>query len=186
MANNRIIYCNRIAESGRGQREPEIPNQHPFSSLDELAEEELERQAIPTSSDNRRSVISEQVASAVRLLDDDEREFIARFYHMGETYREISEKSGRQIYSLEAIHKRALKKLRRSLAGLIEREFGFKVSNRNRPCLVCDSGHRDEIDELIASRPPETTWRAVLRTIAQRYEIRIVSPQVLIGHQKYH
>lgn len=186
MRNNRIIFCNWIAESGRGEREPEKPDQNPFSSLDELAEEKLEQLAIPTGSDNRRTLICEQVASAVRLLDDDEREFIARFYHMGETYREISEKSGRQIYSLEAIHKRALKKLRRSLAGLVEREFGFAAPNRRRPCLVCDSGRRDEIDALIASRPPDATWRAVLRAIAQRYNIRIISPQVLIGHQKYH
>jgi hypothetical protein len=186
MRNNRIIFCNWIAESGRGQREPEQPNQGAFSSLDELAEEELERQAIPTGSDNRRKMICEQVASAVRLLDDDEREFVARFYHMGESYREISEKSGRQIYSLEAIHKRALKKLRRSLVGLVEREFGYAAPNRKRPCLVCDSGHRHEIDELIASRPPDATWRMVVRAIAQRYDIRIVTPQVLIGHQKYH
>jgi hypothetical protein len=104
---------------------------------------------------------------------------------MGETYQQIADKSGRRIHSLEALHKRALKKLRKILAPLVAREYGVKTKPFNS-CVLCCSPLRAEIDVLIAARPPEKTWRQVIRILEEKYRIIIITPQTIIGHQKYH
>jgi hypothetical protein len=138
----------------------------------------------------RQAYIGEQVALALRELTDDEREFVERFYYCGQSYREISEKSGRAVYKLEAVHKRAVRKLRRELTPLVKKLFKMNFepddSMSRATCPICSSSHRNEIDKLIADRDRRGTWGPVIKSLKEKFGLRIKTPQVLIGHEKYH
>ncbi|MCD6250412.1 MAG: sigma-70 family RNA polymerase sigma factor [candidate division Zixibacteria bacterium] len=170
MSSNRIVYQNWIADLGRdpGQR----PDPDPFVAKDPI---EIER----------REKICRAVAEALERLTDDEREFVERYYFMGRSYREISELSGRTPHRLEALHQRALKKLQKELTPLVKELYSLTPAT-NYDCPICASPDRNEIDRLIESRDPTSTWRPVMRQIREKYNIGIVTPQTLIGHEKYH
>lgn len=192
MSSNRIVYQNWIVELGRDpDRPPDIPgpdlDRSDFISLDELPEMSAARdKSNPAGSDFERvAAIREAVGCALEQLSDDEREFVERFYYIGQSYQRISQKSGRAIYKLEAIHKRAIKKLRKLLAPTVATMFGLTAGDNPR-CVVCNSEYRGEIDRLIASREPRATWRPVIQTIKKKYGLIITTPQTLIGHRKYH
>jgi len=163
MPSNRIVYRDWIVELGR---DPALP--------------------LPTEGANdHQAAVEEAVEKALEALSEDEREFIQRFYNMGQTYREISESTGRAIHRLEALHRRAAKRLRKELAPLVRQLYG--VEGEPAPeCLICSSGYRKEIDELIAAKKKSETWRSVIREIRKRYNLKITTPQILIGHEKYH
>ena len=110
---------------------------------------------------------------------------IIHFYYMGESYREISEKTGRAIYKLTALHNRSIKKLKNRLAVFVRERFGVKNKKIGK-CPVCDSEYRGEIDEIIANRDKKATWKPVIKLLKDRYGLVINTPQVLIGHTKYH
>jgi hypothetical protein len=196
MRKSRIVFCNKVVEAAGGEPSadiadsgaiaPEVGETDAFSSIDSVNIEELERLILPPDSGVRLIRMREHVRLAITELDENEQEFVARFYYMGETYRQMAEASGRKIYSLEALHRRALKKLRKALAEFVESEFGVALEKPRKPCVICDSAHRTQIDALIGARPPDATWRSVMRAIAVEYGIRVATPQMLIGHQKYH
>ncbi|MBI5265976.1 MAG: sigma-70 family RNA polymerase sigma factor [candidate division Zixibacteria bacterium] len=181
MRRNRIVFSNKVVNAAVTE-----DGASPIASIEAVTTAELERLILPPDCGARLERIREQVQLAIRGLDENEREFISRFYYMGETYRHMAEASGRKIYSLEALHRRALRKLRKALARFAEAEFGVTPEKPRRPCVVCDSPRRAEIETLINARPAEATWRSVMRAIAQEYGVRVATPQVLIGHQKYH
>lgn len=189
MQRNRIRYCNWLTEKIRAFRQLEDENIAgpiiDFSSLDDLDEETIEKLVVRRQGDERGDRICAEVQSAVGQFNEDEREFLARFYNMGETYQQIADKSGRRIHSLEALHKRAQKKLRKALAPLVAREYGVKTKPFDS-CVLCGSPFRVEIDALIAARPPHQTWRGVIRILKEQYRITVITPQTIIGHQKYH
>ncbi len=112
-------------------------------------------------------------------------EFIIRFYFMGQGYGEISEKSGRAVHKLEALHKRAIRKLKARLQTFVKKRYGLK-SRKGGVCALCESPHRAAINEIITKRSQLMTWRPVLKEINKQFGLNIKSPQVLIGHQKYH
>jgi len=196
MRRSRIVYCNKVVDAAGSEPSVDIADSGAgaagvgeiagISSINGADIEELERLILPPDSGVRLSQIRNRVQLAIRELDEDEREFIARFYYMGESYRQMAEASGRNVYSLEALHRRALRKLRKGLAAFVESEFGVAREKPRKPCVICDSGHRIAIDALIGARPPDATWRSVMRAIADEYGLRVVTPQMLIGHQKYH
>lgn len=181
MRRNRIVFCNKVVDAAVSE-----DSTYPVASIEAVALNELERLILSPDCGGRLPRIREQVQLAIRGLDEDEREFISRFYYMGETYRQMAQASGRKIYSLEALHRRALRKLRKALARFAEAEFGVTPEKPRKPCVVCDSPRRAEIEALLNARPAEATWRSVMRAIAQEYGVRVATPQVLIGHQKYH
>ncbi|MFH1687726.1 MAG: sigma-70 family RNA polymerase sigma factor [bacterium] len=135
--------------------------------------------------DERGRQIRQAVRESLKRLDDQEREFVVHFYFMGESYQSLSDRSGRAVHKLEAIHRRAIRKLRRHLAWLVDELFGLSIS-ASTPCPVCKSPHRPELDRLIAGRDRRQTWRPVLKELRLRFGMSIRSPQVLIGHEKYH
>ena len=157
MPSNRIIYLNWITEVGQA----------------------------PTETDCHSEDIREEVRSALELLNEEERELIVRFYFMGESYVQISEKSGRTAYKLAGIHKRAVKKLRSALAGFVRERFQID-SEAARDCPLCQSPDLEAIDNIIRDRDRTTTWKPVIRKIKKEFGITINSPQLLIGHEKYH
>ncbi len=163
MSDNRIIYQNWIVELGRDPDGPLL---------------------VGNTSTESRSIIH-AVRSALDRLTEEEEEFIVRFYFMGQTYRELCEETGREEYKLSSLHGRSIRKIRSLLTGFVNREFKLP-SPMNQNCLLCRSGRVDEINALIASRDKTATWRGVIRELKSRFGIEVKTPQLLIGHEKYH
>ncbi len=163
MSNNRIIYQNWIVDLGR---DPDLP-----VSL------------------NRASVSKNRIDNAVRAaldrLTDEEREFIIRFYFMGQTYQDLSEETGRAEHKLSSLHKNTVRKVRWLLEGFVTDKYGLKLGLAST-CPLCASKHAAEINELIANRDRTATWRGVIRHLKTRFGIVVRTPQLLIGHEKYH
>jgi hypothetical protein len=118
-------------------------------------------------------------------LDEQGREFITQFYFIGKTYREISEQSGHPIHKLEALHKRTLKKLKKELSSFVQDRFGIE-SRLDNKCPICRSSFLPQINRLITERNKTATWKPIIKTLRERYRLKITSPQVLVGHEKYH
>ncbi|MBD3401726.1 hypothetical protein GF420_02435 [candidate division GN15 bacterium] len=135
--------------------------------------------------DQSGSQIQQAVREALSRLPDQERELIERFHFMGQTYRELAALSGSTEYKLEATHKRAVRKLRRTLAPFVRRRFTLK-SEPAPDCPLCRSPERAAIDRLLSDHDPRQTWRPVLHTLRREFGIHIQAPQTIIGHKKYH
>ncbi len=189
MRRNRLLYCNWLAENRRSDKERLVETEPEpfidFESLESFDPDELDSLILRRQGDERAERIGVAVQAAVLQLTEDEREFLARFYHMGETYRQMSEKSGRSIHSLESLHRRAKRKLRKYLASFASGEFGV-ITRTGEACVICCSGHREEIDNLIADHLPQNTWRNELRIIKTEFGLTGVTPQTIIGHRNYH
>jgi len=167
MPGTRVIYQNWIVELGLDPLK--IKN---FFDIIETGSEKSEE-------------IDRQVRHAIESLSEDEMEFVIRFYFMGQGYNEISDKSGRVNHKLEALHKRAIRKLKNRLQPFVKKCFGIKIK-KGRACLICDSPQRLKIDRIILKKKPEETWSPVIKQIQEKFGLKIKSPQTLIGHQKYH
>lgn len=139
----------------------------------------------PEGIDNTDEEIGVAVRRAIETLTEQEKFFIIRYYFMGQGYAHMSRFSGRAKHRLAAIHQRALRKLRTCLAGLVCRRYGIETEIQS-DCVICQSPFRGEIDALIADRDQLRTWRPVIETLKSRYSLVIKSPQILIGHEKYH
>lgn len=188
----RIVYSNWIADIGYDpsqqidMSEISIP-EHLLVSLDEIGAAIIVGPigSRPTADKEQLELLQTTVRAALELLNEEEREFIIRFHFMGESYRHISERSSRAIYRLEALHKRAVRKLKNELAGFVANRFGVKQTIL-RPCKLCSSPHREQIDRIISNRDRRLTWRPVIRQLREKYDLRLKSPMLLIGHEKYH
>ena len=202
MGTNRLVFQNWIVELGIDPENKEALKEGLYGKGEIVSFEELKDNVAANGAGllrdenemlrraRRQAYIGEQVALALAKLTDDEKEFVERFYYCGQSYREISEKSGRAVYKLEAVHKRAVRKLRRYLTPLVRQLYKLDLEPGNaafpNACLICSSPHREEIDRLIADRDRRGTWRPVIKILKDKYGLRIKTPQVLIGHEKYH
>jgi len=171
MAGKRTIYQNWIVEIGH----------EPGVMPTDMTVEPVFAEGASEADDP----IAREVSAAIELLSAEEREFVIRFHFMGQGYKEISQLSGRAIYKLASIHKRAIKKLRLSLAGFVSARYGLKLK-RMTNCPICESTHRDQIEQVIATKTDESTWRPIIKALRERFDIVISTPQQLIGHTKYH
>ena len=167
MSRARIVYQDWIAQLGYDPGSPELWD---FNN---------------SNQDDNDNSINEAVRAALDRLDEEEKEFITRFYFMGEPYGEIAASSGRKPSRLEAMHKRAVKKLRKHLAEFVKDRFGIKKRDKI-DCPICNSKYRAVIDKLIAGRDKTKTWKVVMDRINDEYGLKFRSPQLLIGHEKYH
>ncbi|MFZ1682633.1 MAG: hypothetical protein WAU88_00750 [Candidatus Zixiibacteriota bacterium] len=129
--------------------------------------------------------LREQVGVAVAQLCYEQREFIERFYYAGESYFEIARGLHHAPRRLETVHRQALKRLRKILAPLVRSYYGI-TKDAATGCPICQSEHRETIDDLIGNRDRTRYWQPVMREIRDKYGIRIKSPMTLIGHEKYH
>ena len=188
MAKNRLIFQNWLVEIGY---DPKLGGPHKNDieqvSIDELFESGFDiTQDIPSSQQiNRSEIIQHAVKDALAKLDDDEREFIIRFHFMGEKYVEIAEKSERELYSLVSMHNMVIKKLKQYLKQFVKEQFSVEEP-KQATCLICNSPHKKEIDKLIIARDTKSTWKHIIQHVDKNYNIKIKSPQILIGHEKYH
>ncbi len=130
-----------------------------------------------------------QVVSAVRKaleqLESHEQDFIESYYFQGKTYREIAQLQNRRISRIEGLHRRSLAKLKKYLARFVKERFDIDAEI-GRDCIICYSPHKEKIDKLIKNKKKQETWKNIIKILKEKYQIQIKTPQVLIGHQKYH
>lgn len=142
-----------------------------------------------TRCDKTETIYNQKIIKAVRTavekLSPKEKEFIERYYFRGESYRDISICFNKKINRLENIHRRAITKLKRLLAGFVKDEFGIKVK-KTFVCPICLSPYRDDIDALIRRKKKSDTWKKIIKTVKTEFRTEIKTPQILISHQKYH
>ena len=167
MGSRRIVFQNWIVDLGRDPAEPWCPSS---GSQDDL---------------ERSKEIRKAVVEALNCLSSEERQVVENHHFDGLTFREISEESGRAMHSLVALHRRALRRLRRKLEPFAKRLYGVSYE-QDISCPICDSEFCAEIDEFIAAKDVRETWAGIMRILRQKYNIKIRTPQTLIGHEKYH
>jgi hypothetical protein len=166
MRKERIIYQDWIVTLGR---DPSIP-------CDGRAEK---------NSDDYNYDIITAVNRALEILNKDEASFIHAFYVEGMGYRKISEQSGRAMYKLEALHNRALKKLKTHLYQSLKGKVNIPEPKQIECCL-CSHPQLENINQLIMAKRKSETWKHVIKTLKDEYGVFIKTPQRLIGHLKYH
>lgn len=191
MAPHRVVYRTWLVEKTGQSRSAEPPD-HRNSAPEILSLDDHEASALSTDQLAHPDVgirdvnpIQLAVRKALNCLADDERQFIERFYFRGQEYRTISQRSGRTCHSLSALHDRALRRLRKELGPFVQECFGIQLQ-KQKPCLICQSPHLSEIDRLLAERDRSQPWSATIRTLRNEYGLIVKTPQILIGHQKYH
>ena len=189
MASSRIVYQNWIADLGHDpDRLRRISGRRPFPAPAGAEGENwlsTDSEGDDQKAGERTEMIRNLVGAAVEKLGENEREFVERYYFMGQSYAEIAGKSGRAIHRLEALHQRALRKLRRELSPSVAKLFG--IAQATAPvCPICCSPDRNAIERIIAERDPTATWRPVMTRIRKEFGLVITTPQTLIGHEKYH
>lgn len=131
----------------------------------------------------------EQVISAVRKalekLNPEEQDFIETYYFQGKSYREIAELQNRRLSRIEGLHRRSLAKLKKYLIRFVKERFDIDAEI-GRDCIICFSPHKEKIDRLIKAKKKWETWKKIIKILKNKYQIKITTPQILIGHQKYH
>lgn len=168
---SKIVYQNWIVDIGLN---PETISSN-RAAVEIIYDDELTHQ------------IRQAVSSALDELDEDECEILIRRQYMGESYRQISDTTGRSAHNLTSLHNRGLKKLRSLLEPFVEATFGIAAAPAPGPaCPICSSIHVDQLNRIISNRDRRKTWKPVLTLLRQKYNIVITSPQLLVGHVKYH
>ena len=130
-------------------------------------------------------IIGMSVRRGIEALSTAEPELVIRVHYMGESMTDISRRTGRSISKISGMHQRVLRKLRKSLSEFVFQRYGIKTAS-DPSCPICSSPFRREIDSLIANRDTSRSWKPVISELHSRWSIRIISPQLLIGHHKYH
>jgi len=128
--------------------------------------------------------IREEVRRAIAALPEVDREFIQLYWFEGQSIAEIAKRFNKHPHNIEGYSQRILRKLRRLLADFVASRFG--VETVREPCLICCHPHRLEIEEILRGKRPEETFKRIYRELAKRFGLRITTPQILIGHMKYH
>ncbi len=170
MSGKRIVYQNWIVDIGR---DPSLP------------QEEIVAQVEASDAYELRS----RVREAIQSLDEKERELIEQVYFLGQSFRSVSDATGRAVYKLEALHRRAFRKLRNNLTTFVRTRFQLDDIAGEEDCdscAICSSLLRVDIERLIAGRSRVETWRPLMKCLRSDFGLDIRSPQILISHEKYH
>ncbi len=155
-----------------GVEEPESVSEEP--DLIERLEEE-----------KAKVELEEEVEQALDKLDAAEKEFIRYFYYDCKSYDQISEIMNKTKDRLERIHRSALEKLKFILKGFVSQRYKIKISPEGK-CLICSHPERVKLEELIKAKKKEETWKKILRTFKEKFNLEIKTPQIMINHQKKH
>ncbi|MBU1319827.1 MAG: sigma-70 family RNA polymerase sigma factor [candidate division Zixibacteria bacterium] len=139
----------------------------------------------PKKQSRLQKEIIEKVRDAVDNLPSMEKEFVQLYWFEGKSMAELSELFGKKPYKLESLNKRILQKLKRRLSEYVTRQFD--LTNDTIPaCIICDHPRRIEIDNLLLSKGQEETFRPIYRKLKDEFGLTISTPQILIGHIRYH
>ena len=161
----RVVYQDWIVELGRDPSRPQNPE------TDDVGEYNLE--------------IITAVNRAMERLSGDEAEFVRLYYMQGMNYRRISDATGRPICRLEALHRRALRRLKPPLHDLLGGRYNIPPPEY-LGCPLCRHPRSEEINRLIRSKTGPETWRRIIRSLREEFGIVLPTSQQLIGHYKYH
>ena len=137
---------------------------------------------LPPKSNDR---IVKAVRAALKKLPGAQKDFIERYYYQGETIPEIAAATGSRPSKLAGLHRRAIARLKKELAEFVSREFGL-APVRPSGCPICDSPVRARLEELLATKTARETWKRIITVLKTDYDLTIKTPQILIGHVKYH
>ncbi len=133
----------------------------------------------------RQRRIREAVRKELAKLPDFEREFIDLYWFQGRPTSEIAKLLGRKQYKLEGLKRRILRKLKNELTGFVREEFRLSVDKRKK-CPICCHPELEKINRELKTKKPHETWRRYIRLLKNDYGINVKTPQVIIGHLKYH
>jgi hypothetical protein len=125
------------------------------------------------------------VRAALEKLPPFQKELIERYYFLGSSCIELASDCNLKVSEVQAYLGQAVKSLKKSLNSFVRKKFGL-VTDRIRDCPVCSSPFRESIDRLILARKPNETWKNIIRILKRDFGVFINTPQVLIGHKKYH
>jgi hypothetical protein len=126
-----------------------------------------------------------EVNRALETLAPLEQDIIHLYYYSGRSLMQIARELHKPLKRIEAIHHQALLKLNQKLTPFVHNRFDIPIEIV-RNCPICDSLYKDQINGLIAKKKEGETWREIIRILKSSYNIIIKTPQILIGHQKYH
>jgi RNA polymerase sigma factor (sigma-70 family) len=130
-------------------------------------------------------LVDREVRQAIEKLTSEESRFIQLFYFEFRSYQEVARRLGKRVYKLERIHQRALGKLKILLAEFVRDRFGLTVPE-STDCIICNSPHRQKLDQLIRNKKDEETYARLIRIFREKYGVKVKTPQVIIGHKKKH
>ena len=136
------------------------------------------------ASEKQKRIIK-AVRTEIDRLSEIEREFVEMFWFEGRSLADIARVTGKQVYKLEGLSKRINRKLKNRLAGFVDSEFGLKAETGAK-CLICNHPQRAKIDRMILAKKPQQTYKQIITTLKEEYGIIIKTPQMIIGHRKYH
>lgn len=125
------------------------------------------------------------VTRALETLSEEEAALVRSFHFQGLSYQDISRATGREVYRLELLHRRALRSLAARLRPLVATE-DVRRERRNTGCPLCCHPAREQIDRLLNSKRREETWKRINAILKERYAVPSLSPRLIIGHLKYH
>jgi hypothetical protein len=131
-----------------------------------------------------REEVVEKVQEALKSLPPTERRVIEMYHFDGQSFSAIARSLGKSTTYVTNMRRRAMRSLRKHLAQYARDRFGIEMRESN--CCICNSGHREEIDELIAAKRHEEPYSVLIRTVRRRFGLLIKSPQTIKGHAKYH
>ena len=174
MAHGKITYQNWIVELGF---DPDTRSGNGSITLQSFLRGQED--------DKSTQAVQQAVRTALDRLAEEEKEFIIRFYFMGETYEDLSSLTGRAPHKLVALHERAVRKLKKMLSVFVKQRYGLAADYRP-DCPICRSVHVERINSIINQRDREKSWRPIITHLRESYGLIIRSPQVLIGHEQYH
>jgi len=177
------VYTDDVEGGGRRVRKDRIVYQDWIVSLGgdpSLTWEERSREG----GTNNQTIIR-AVNQVLESLTEEESGFVRCYYFQGMSYQAIGDLTGRARYRLELLHNRALKKLRKRLAATLGGKYHIPLPGDGE-CPLCRHPRKTEINTLIQTKGTEETWRRIISTLRGEFGIRMVTPQQLKGHQKYH
>lgn len=130
-------------------------------------------------------LVERKVREAIETLDPEEQELVHLYWFEGRSINEISKTLGRRQYRIEAMHRRVLKKLKKKLSQFVSETFGI-AAETDPDCIICNHPQRAAIEQVLRKKRPDETFRGVYRELRERFGLKISTPQILIGHMKYH
>lgn len=132
----------------------------------------------------RREACRRAVRTAIQKLTTLEQDVIRRRYLEFQSFTEIADEIGLPKRSIEAVHNRAVKVLHQLLSRFVQSHFQI-CAPKNR-CLICRSPNRLGADDYLSKGGKHQPYYLVMRTLHDRYGIRLASFKTIIGHMKFH
>ncbi len=151
--------------------------------MDALIDSRVENVEIDAELDKK--ALDKTVREALAALGECEREIAERRFLMGQSLEVIRGDLDLSQHEVERRLREVIIKLRRLLGPFVRERFNINPKSE-RHCPLCEFGDTTLIEEIIATKKKKETWRRIMAELEKEVGVRVSSPQVLIGHVKYH